>query len=444
MKKNKIAIIGSGYCGLGAATKLIDNGYEVSIFESSKIPGGLASGMKKSNYDWPIESFYHHWFNNEPGVMQIAKKFNLQDDVTIYSPETSFYKNGKIKPFDRPYHILTFPELTIYDRWRLGTSLAKLKLMNSWEQFDNVTAESWIIKNMGENVYFKLWRPMLIGKWGEYHEKINMAWFWARIHVRTRKLMYPIGGFQTFTEKIVEGLKKRNAKFFFSFKVEKIFKNDKTGRFRINDISDLDYDKVLFTNSPNKYINSFDNFLESYKAHLNNYNQMGAVCMMIRLKRKVLKNSYWINIPADSQNIFENNIPFLVCVEHTNMISNKYYNNEHIVYCANYLKPGHKLFDYSKEQLFGIYFDGLKKLNPKIQRNHIIEFELAKTNYASPVFNVNHRDLIPSFDSTIPGLYWASMSHVYPWDRGTNYALEVGSKVADHIIYEQRNKKQSL
>ena len=66
MKKNKIAIIGSGYCGLGAATKLIDNGYKVSIFEYSKIPGGLASGIKKSNYDWPIESFYHHWFNNEP------------------------------------------------------------------------------------------------------------------------------------------------------------------------------------------------------------------------------------------------------------------------------------------------------------------------------------------------------------------------------------------
>ena len=123
--------------------------------------------------------------------------------------------------------------------------------------------------------------------------------------------------------------------------------------------------------------------------------------MMIRLKRKVLENSYWINIPADSQDILENNIPFLVCVEHTNMISNKYYNNEHIVYCANYLKPGHELFDYSKEQIFGIYFDGLKKLNPKIQRNHVIDFELAKTNYASPVFNVNHRNLIPSFDISI-------------------------------------------
>ena len=30
----------------------------------------------------------------------------------------------------------------------------------------------------------------------------------------------------------------------------------------------------------------------------------------------------------------------------------------------------------------------------------------------------------------IPGLYWASMSHVYPWDRGTNYAVEIGHKVA--------------
>ena len=206
MKKNKIAIIGSGYCGLGAATKLIDNGYEVSIFESSKIPGGLASGMKKSNYDWPSESFYHHWFNNEPGVMQIAKKFNLQDDVTTYSPETSFYKNGKIKPFDRPYHILTFPELTIYDRWRLGISLAKLKLMNSWEQFDNVT----IImdnKKHGRKCLSETMRPMLICKWGEYHGKINMAWFWART-CSDKKASYPIGGFQTFTEKIVESLKK--------------------------------------------------------------------------------------------------------------------------------------------------------------------------------------------------------------------------------------------
>ena len=440
--KNKIAIVGSGYCGLGAATKLIENGFDVSIFDSSHIPGGLASGEKRTNYDWPIESFYHHWFNNESSVMQIAKKFHLENDIKVYSPETSFFNDGEIKPFDRPYHILNYPGLTFQDRLRLGISLAKLKLTNSWEPFDSITAESWIISNMGRNVYDRLWKPMLIGKWGEYHNKINMAWFWARIHVRTKKLMYPIGGFQTFTDKIVESLKKKGVKFFFNYNIEKIYKNHETGYFQINDISNSYYNQFLFTNSPDKYIGSFGQFSNTYKNNIKTLNCMGAVCMMFRLRRKVLKTSYWINIPAESHDIFNNQIPFLVCVEHTNMISKKYYNNEHIVYCANYIKPSHRIFDYSKEQIFNFYFNGLRRLNPKIQKKDIIDFEFSKTDYASPVFNINHRNMIPSFNSSVPNLYWASMSHVYPWDRGTNYALDIGRQVAERIIINKlKNEK---
>ena len=33
----------------------------------------------------------------------------------------------------------------------------------------------------------------------------------------------------------------------------------------------------------------------------------------------------------------------------------------------------------------------------------------------------------------LPGLYFASMSQVYPWDRGTNYAVEMGRNVAAMI-----------
>ena len=28
----------------------------------------------------------------------------------------------------------------------------------------------------------------------------------------------------------------------------------------------------------------------------------------------------------------------------------------------------------------------------------------------------------------------ASMSHVYPWDRGTNYAVELGRRVAREVL----------
>jgi hypothetical protein len=43
---------------------------------------------------------------------------------------------------------------------------------------------------------------------------------------------------------------------------------------------------------------------------------------------------------------------------------------------------------------------------------------------------VDHARNIPEIKTPIPGLYLASMSQVYPWDRGTNYAVEIGRKAA--------------
>jgi hypothetical protein len=43
---------------------------------------------------------------------------------------------------------------------------------------------------------------------------------------------------------------------------------------------------------------------------------------------------------------------------------------------------------------------------------------------------VNHSRNIPPLRTPVPGLYFASMSQVYPWDRGTNFAIEIGREVA--------------
>jgi hypothetical protein len=53
--------------------------------------------------------------------------------------------------------------------------------------------------------------------------------------------------------------------------------------------------------------------------------------------------------------------------------------------------------------------------------------------YAQPVPGLNHSRAIPPLKTSVPGLWLANMSQVYPWDRGSNYAVEMGRRVAREV-----------
>jgi hypothetical protein len=46
---------------------------------------------------------------------------------------------------------------------------------------------------------------------------------------------------------------------------------------------------------------------------------------------------------------------------------------------------------------------------------------------------INHSRNIPAIKTPVKGIFFASMSQVYPWDRGTNFAVEIGRKAAKLI-----------
>ena len=88
----------------------------------------------------------------------------------------------------------------------------------------------------------------------------------------------------------------------------------------------------------------------------------------------------------------------------------------------------------SKEELLERFLPSLKRFNPDFDRSWVKDTWLWKTAYAQPVPPVNHSKNIPPIRTPVPGLYFASMSQVYPWDRGTNYAVEIGQKAAAQLM----------
>ena len=101
---------------------------------------------------------------------------------------------------------------------------------------------------------------------------------------------------------------------------------------------------------------------------------------------------------------------------------------------GDYLEPGHEYFSLSDEQLLGRFMPAFKKFNPAFEPDWIKKVWVFRTNYAQPVPLLNHSKNIPAIQTPIEGLYFASMSQVYPWDRGTNFAVEIGRRAARLIL----------
>jgi protoporphyrinogen oxidase len=156
---------------------------------------------------------------------------------------------------------------------------------------------------------------------------------------------------------------------------------------------------------------------------------MGTVVLILSLKHQLSgKGYYWFNLPKNA------GFPFLALVEHTNFLPSEHFGGDHIIYCGDYLDPDHEYFRLTQKQLLDRFISSLKRINPDFKPEWIKKSWLWRTRYAQPIPLVNHSLNIPTVTTPIPGLYFASMSQVYPWDRGTNFAVQIARNAARMML----------
>lgn len=447
----RIAILGGGFTGLTCALRLSKQGFDVSLFEREDYLGGLASGFKQPLWDWSLEKHYHHLFTSDTAAIKLLKEVGMGDDLYFQKPKTAVYYNKKfqigrfaallrstnfkfqisktIYPFDSPVDLLTFPHLSLLDKVRTGLILAYLKVTPFWKSLEKVTAYEWLKRYMGEKAFKVLWEPLFVGKFGDFAPTISMAWFWARIKKRSQRLGYIKGGFQSFAEKIGQEIKRNQGKIHLSTTVQEITKegdhfvctnysNDRTEKMK--------FDKVVVTLPTSVFLKVVPSLPYSYRQRLSSISHLHSLNLIIILKKPFFETVYWLNIN-------DTNFPFLAIVDHTNFIEPSHYGGNHIVYVGNYLPKDHHFFTKSKEEILNIFHPFLSKLNP-IYRDSLLDFHLFRGPDAQTIIPINYSKIRPSFSTPWDNLYLSNLDMVYPWDRGTNYAIELGEKVATLVI----------
>lgn len=412
-----IAIIGGGFTGLTAAYTLTKGGHKVTVFERDHHLGGLAWGFREPDWEWHLEAAYHHLFTNDRAIITLAHELDLTDKLIVKRPITANLYHGKQYQFDSPAHLLSFPFLSPVDKLRTGALAAFCKLYPFWQTLEGITAKRFFIALGGKRAWDIVWEPLMTGKFGHFDSTIAASWLWARIHKRTPKLVYIEGGFQTLVKALERAILARGGTILTGVDVPAI-----TIKPAIQ-IQGKRYDRLLLT-TPTPIAHRLIPRITDSEAltipHLH------AQVLILETTKPILTNTYWLSVTDRS-------FPFLAVVAHTNFMDRRHYGGHHLTYIGNYLPPDHPYLKLPKEQLLKRFLPYLKKLAPRVNAKLITNSFLFVGPYAQPVHQINYSKKAPKIVTRVPNVFLANMDSIYPWDRGTNYAVALGQEAAGVI-----------
>ncbi|MCY4367377.1 MAG: NAD(P)/FAD-dependent oxidoreductase [Chloroflexi bacterium] len=434
----RVGIIGGGAAGLAAAYELTGQGHFAEVFEVAPFLGGQASTFDIGG--GRLERGYHHLFVSDTAITELIHELGLGDKLAWLESKVGVYHSGQIWDFATPMDLLQFKPLTLAQRIRLGLLTFVLQKTRDWRKFEGVTAQEWLTRNLGRDIYQAIWEPMLRGKFGEYYDQISMTWLWGKIYLRVasrgktlqkERLGYPMGSFGEVFDRLEEVVSHRGGKVHLSARVNRISVDQgvATGletQLEGQESRNNPYDAVIATTPSYVFTRLVPPLPQEYEDKLLGVRYLSAVLVILALDRP-LTAKYWLNVA-------DRDLPFVGVIEHTNMIDPSLYGGNHIVYLTNYTPRDSELYAKSGEELLEDFIPHLQKLNPEFKREWIREYYHHKVDGAQPIIGMNYGSQIPDHRTPIRNLYLANTTQIYPEDRGTNYSVRMGRDVARMVM----------
>jgi len=429
-----ITIVGAGFTGLTAGLVLSKMGYKVCILDSASSPGGLAGTFEFAD-GVSLEKFYHHWFNNDVYVPELVKELGMEGDVVTMPSRTGMYFNGRMWALSTPLDLLRFKALSFINRIRLGLLVFQVRLIKDWRKIEHLSIREWLEPLCGKAVYETVWAPLVNSKFAVYAEDVNAVWMWKKLVLRgsTRnekggeELAYFKGGFGRLSESMVSEIEANGGSVHLNTEVSDVqVKGNKILAINSKDGHQFTAQQFLFTPSLSIIADFFESVAtDTWLAELRRVKYLGNMCLTLRLDRS-LSEIYWLNVNDPG-------FPFVGVIEHTNFDQPDHYNNSHIVYLSRYLAIEEPVWTYSDEEYLDFSISHLQRMFPGFDRSWIIESNTWRAEYAQPITERNYSQYVPGKETPFENGHISTMAHIYPADRGTNYAIREGRHAADLI-----------
>jgi protoporphyrinogen oxidase len=429
----KILIIGGGFTGLTAAWRLSrEPDFSVTLVERSGHLGGLAAGFPICGTS--LERTYHHLFLTDTAILDLAAELGLKEKLMWGDSSIGIFRDGQIHAFKTSLDLLRFAPCSFPGRVRTGLAALYLQHQKDWRGFTRQTAHDWMTRACGASAMAGIWTPLLKGKFGRHAQNISMAWLWARIHTRANsrsggggeQLGYFRGGFNVVTTALENEIRRRGVKIQTGAEVQAISGE----RTAVINGETVPFDFCVFTGPSPAFARLLParESLKDYAARLHRIEYLGAVCLVFTSDQD-LGGFYWVNVN-------EPGAPFLVFLNHTRLVDKAFYAGKNVYYIGAYLPEDGKMFLLPDGELARLWFGYLKKMFPEFDAGRVPEQHLFRFRAAQHIVDTEYEEKIPDYRTPLPGVFLANFSQIFPEDRGTNFAVREGNRIAGLVARE--------
>ena len=414
-----VVVIGAGAMGLAAAHHVAKSGASTLVLEAGNIPGGMAAHFDFDGVS--LERFYHFVCKTDQDTFDLMAELGISDQMVWKETSMGYFTRGKLHDWGNPVALLKYPHLNPIEKFRYGLMAWWCTKRKSWGPAESMTAPDWFRAWLGESCYQKMWHRLLYLKLFQFTDVVSATWIATRIQRigRSRKsllqeqLGHIAGGTQTLVDALCKSISSNGGEIRCSAPVAQIEAGeDNLKTVRCADGSEVRAREVISTVPTPLVSGMIPQLSEDEKSKLDAIDNIGVVCLVYKLKRKVTGH-FWLNIIDE-----DHPIPGLI-----EFSALRDFGDETIVYAPYYMPVNNPRWAWTDEALLDEAFETMKAVNPDLTEADVLTRQAARLVHSQPICTPNFLDKLPAVDTTVPGVQVADTCYYYPEDRGISESV---------------------
>jgi protoporphyrinogen oxidase len=419
-----VGIVGGGILGITLGYYLAKQKVDVTIYEASDTLGGLAGPIKMDGYN--LDRFYHAILTSDAHLQGLFAELGISDRYRAKETKAAFYNQGRLYSMNNMKDFMTFPLLSLFDRFRLGLTIVYAQRERNLNKVEAVDVESWLTRISGRKTFENFWRPMLRAKFDGSFDNTPATYIWSRLNRMSstrsganQKEMsgYLVGGYITLIEAMAQQIAANGGAIHLKTPVQEVVVRD--GQLKgIQTATGLqEFDQVVVTMQTPLFKRLAPGLPADYQEFLGKTDYLGIVCPLLVLDRPL--TGFWTLYITDES------IPFTGIIETTSYIDPQDVGGNHLVYLPKYTLPGSQWFKMSDEEVRETWLKYLEQMFPDFRRDSVRHMLVHRERLVEPIHPLNGMNLIPSMETPIKDLYLVNAAQIYP-------ALTNGESVTRH------------